>query len=84
MTERQLVENICRVHARSIVDDLGGITVGGITLGEEYAKKLHKAGGMDAREVGEIEMALRHWVDAAGYDKDGKFVYVMASSIRNC
>jgi hypothetical protein len=84
MTEKELAENICRVHAQDIVDAEGGVTLGGITLGEKYAERLYRAGGYDPVEVSKYEMALRHWVDAAGYGKDGKFVCVMATSIRNC
>ena len=84
MTERQLAENICRVHARSVVDSLGGITIGGASLGEAYAAQLNKAGGYDLKEVTEIETALRHWVSSAGYDKNGKFHCVFASTIQNC
>ncbi len=84
MEERQLAENICRVAARNIVDDNGGTTMGGIELSEKYAERLYKAGGYDPIEVSNLSQALRHWVDAVGYDKDGKFQIVISNHIQNC
>ena len=84
MNERQLAENICRVHAQTLVDSLGGATVGGAVLADKYAERLNGAGGYDAAMVAECSMALRHWVLAAGYNDDGSFNYIISTSILNC
>lgn len=84
MTERQLAENVVKCHGRTIVDEMHGVTIGGMTFGEKYAEKLFKGGGFSVEEVGKIEMACRHWVEALGYNDDGSFVYIMANAIRNC
>lgn len=78
MTERELAENICRCHARTIVDEAGGITLGGADLAERYAAMWH---GFDTAD---FEQALRHWVEAAGYDREGKFKYIISNHILNC
>ena len=84
MTERDLAERLCRECAKSIVDELGGYSIGGITLGEEYAKKAHKEGVKDVLLVSQHKMALRHWVSAVGYGKDGEFQIIMSNYIQNC
>ena len=84
MTERELAENICKVAARNIVDDNGGSTMGGIELGERYASRLYKAGGFNVMEVEEYQQALRHWVEAVGYNDKGEFEIVLSSHIINC
>lgn len=77
--EKQLAENICRCHARTIVDNADGVTLGGNALAEGYAAMWH--GNFDTYEC---EQALRHWVVAAGYRSDGTFGCVFADSIQNC
>lgn len=84
MTERDLAEKICNECAKRIVDEQGGYTLGGISLGEEYVKHYYEEGGHDVIEVSRREMALRHWVLAVGYNNDGTFAVVMADSIQNC
>ena len=84
MTEKELAYNICRVMAQSIVDENGGITMGGISFGEAYAQRRHKAGDSDVMDISECQMALRHWVNAVGYGKDGKFQVIMSNYIQNC
>lgn len=74
MTERELAENICRVHARTLVDEAGGITLGGDWLAER-----HYALWKDFDSA----QALRHWVEAAGYDKEGNFKYIISNHIQN-
>ena len=75
MTERQLAENICRVHAQMIVDDAGGITLGGANLADR-----HFAMWKDF----ECSQALRHWVASAGYDENGEFEYYISNHILDC
>lgn len=84
MTERQLAENICKVAARNLVDDNGGVSMGGISLAEAYAQRHYKAGGYDPKDVDECAAALRHWVEAAGYDENGNFQYIITKAIQNC
>jgi len=78
MTERELAENICSCHARTIVDEAGGITLGGSALAERYAAMWH---GFDTSAC---ELALRHWVSAAGYDLEGNFKYIISDHILDC
>lgn len=78
MTERELAENICRCHARTIVDEAGGITLGGAALADRYAAMWH------GFKTTDCEQALRHWVEAAGYDKEGNFKYIISNHILNC
>ena len=80
MNERQLAENICRVHAKDLVDDNGKATIDGSTLGELYFDKWSKAG----YDVEDGRMALRHWVLAVGYQKNGEFSYIISKRILNC
>ena len=84
MTERELAENICKVCAQAIVDENGGITMGGISFSEKYAERRYKAGVKDMNDVWECQQALRHWVDAVGYRKDGSFEVVMSKHLQNC
>ena len=78
MTEKELAENICRCHARMLVDNAGGITLGGDGLAEEYAKIWHGFNTFNC------EQALRHWVESAGYDGEGNFKYIISNHILNC
>ena len=78
MSERELAENICRCHARTIVDIAGGVTLGGEGLAEIYAEMWH---GFDTNKC---VMALHHWVDSAGYDENGEFKYIISNHIQNC
>lgn len=83
MTERELAQNISNTHAQMIIDDNGGLTMDGSTLGKKYAERLHKAGGFDIKDVTTYEEALRHWVLAAGYGKGGRFTVIMSNHILN-
>ena len=78
MTERELAENICRCHAKTIVDEAGGITLGGIAFADRYAAMWH---GFNTEDC---EQALRHLVEAAGYDREGNFKYIISDTIQNC
>lgn len=84
MTERDLAQNICRVMAQSIVDDNGGISMGGISLGEAYAQRRYKSGDTDVMDIAECQQALCHWVEAVGYNSDGKFEIIISNHIQNC
>lgn len=76
--ERELAENICRCHARTIVDEAGGITLGGVGMAEGFAAMWHNV------NTTECELALRHWVESAGYDSEGNFKYIISNHILNC
>lgn len=82
--EKMLAERICNQCAKSIVDELGGYTLGGISLGEEYAKRCYREGVHDIIEVSRREMALRHWVSAVGYGNNGEFEIFISNYIQNC
>ena len=84
MTERELAERICEKYAKKIVDANDGFSLGGISLGEEYAQMMYREGGHDVMQVSQHEMALRHWVSAVGYGKDGEFQIIMSNYIQNC
>lgn len=84
MNERDLAEKICNECAKSIVDELGVWALGGLSLGEEYAKRQYRKKDYDVIEVSRREMALRHWVSVVGYGKDGEFQIVMSNYIQNC
>lgn len=79
MIEKRLAENISRVHAKDLVDTYyGGVTIGGSQLSEAYLKRFSKVDFADAWECG---MALRHWIESAGYDSNGKFQIVVSDHI---
>ena len=40
--EKRLAVSICNMYAKQIVDENGGVTMGGITLGEKYAERRYK------------------------------------------
>ena len=84
MTERELAERICEKYAKKIVDANGGDTFGGIMLGYEYARMMYREGGHDVMQVSQHEMALRHWVSAVGYGKNGEFLIIISNNIQNC
>lgn len=84
ITERDYAKRICEVAAQEIVDENGGITMGGIELGEQYANKLYKIGKHSVQDIYKYQQALRHWVDCVGYDSNGEFVIVLSNTIKNC
>ena len=75
MSERDLAKHVAMAQAQSIVDDFGGVSLGGNTIAEKYTEKW-SAGGYDVTEAAE---AIRHWVVSAGYDTDGKFKVIMSN-----
>ncbi len=82
MTEKQLAENIMKVHGQTLVDNNGGVTIGGADLAEKYFDFFSPMG--NTMEIYECATALRHWVASAGYDMNGKFKFTMADYIQNC
>lgn len=84
MTEKELAEKICNECAKSIVDELGTWTMGGASLGEEYARRCYRKGGYDVREVSKRQAALAHWVVSVGYSNDEEFQVIMSDHIQNC
>ena len=82
MSERELAENTAKAWARLIVDEAGGATLGGKELGEKYFGKMIAAQGYNHRNLYRICDALTHWVDCAGYDKQGNFKIVLSSYFR--
>ena len=84
MNEKDLAERICEKYAQRIVDENEGFSLGGISLGEEYAKMMYREGGHDVMQISQHEMALRHWVAAVGYAEVGKFQIIMSNYIQNC
>lgn len=79
MSESKLAENICLCHAKTIVDQAGGITLGGQSLARGYADMW--AIGYDTHEC---EQALIHWVVSAGYDENGDFKFTLSNNKQNC
>ena len=79
--EKELAKRVCDTYAKEIVDSLGGVTLSGATLAEEYFKKY---GDVDFEESYNRQMAVRHWVEAAGYGINGDFQVLYSSNILNC
>ena len=82
MEEREYARSLCERFGRRIVDEEGGVTMGGIIFSERYAKLMYRLGKDE--EVTKGQMALRHWVKAVGYDPFDDFVILMSDSILNC
>lgn len=83
LAERELAEWLMADKGQTYVDSMNGETLGGMTLSELHMQHCLKMG----RPITDIDvesMAIRHWVSSAGYDKDGKFVYVLSNTIQNC
>ena len=58
----------------TIVDEAGGITLSGSILADKFREKW---GG--SYDTAECEEALRHWVEAAGYDENGVLTVVYSN-----
>lgn len=85
MTEKELAAHIANSGiAKRIVDEMGGITIGGATLCDEYMKAMYKSCPNYLTEIERNAMALRHWIAAAGYNKAGDFEVIVSTYIQNC
>lgn len=85
MTEKELAKAIAYSGmAKRIVDEMGGITIGGATLCDEYMKAMYKSCPNYLMEIERNAMALRHWIAAAGYNKAGDFEVIVSTYIQNC
>lgn len=84
MNERDLAEKVCNECAQAIVDEQGGISMGGISLGQEYAQREYRKDNCDPVKIWKVEQALRHWVWAVGYADNGEFQIIMSNYIQNC
>ena len=82
--EKRLAVSICNMYAKQIVDENGGVTMGGITLGEKYAERRYKKGDNDILDISKCQMALRHWVCSVGYEKEDVFHIIISHHILNC
>ena len=82
VTERELAHALCAMHAHTLVDEAGEITIGGATLGDLYFQKF--CGSMNIMRLSAHADALRHWVAAAGYNEDNEFEYIISNTIQNC
>ena len=79
MTERELAENIMRVHGKDIFDDYSnGITIGGFEMAVGYRLYFKDTA------PNENSAALSHWVESAWYNNKGEFVYKISNTIQNC
>lgn len=79
MTERELAQNIMRVHGKHIFDDYScGVTIGGYEMAVGYIQYFN------GTAASENSAALSHWVESAGYDENGEFVYKLSDTIQNC
>ena len=79
MSEKELAANVARLHAKGIVDNLGGATLGGSTIADRY-QALWSAAGYDVSASAD---ALRHWVECAGYDDNGEFEVKISDTFLN-
>ena len=85
MNEKELANKIANRVAKSIVDECGGITLGGSTLADKYAERCYKeCNGEDIMAITFKSMAISHWVACAGYNRKGEFQIIMNKSIKNC
>lgn len=69
---------------REIVDEMGGITLGGVTIGDKYFEKMICKRPQSFHAIVKESNSLRHWLQAAGYDEKGTFKIVIANTIQNC
>ena len=83
MMERDLALEIATNGvAKRIVDEMGGVTIGGFTLAEKYMEYMYRSCPNRLIEIENNAMALRHWVASVGYNSiDGDFVVTMNSAI---
>lgn len=83
LTERELAEWLMSDRGQTYIDSMNGETLGGITLSELHMQHCFKMGKSVLATDVECQ-AIRHWVSSAGYDSDGKFIYMLSDSIQNC
>lgn len=79
MSERELAYYTARAHAQTIVDKMGGVTIGGATLSDRFFEKWSAAGFNVDKEAA----SLRHWVLSAGYSQDGQFIIIYSNNFIN-
>lgn len=84
MIEREIAENICRFEGKQILEENGGITMSGMAFAEKYLEKIYRTGTYDIMDIQDRSMALRHWVEAIGYDDKGEYKYIISKHILNC
>lgn len=78
MTERELAYSLATsALARKIVNEMGGVTLGGITLSEKYAEHMYGSCPNSIQEIDRGAMAIRHWVWSVGYDKNMRYTVTM-------
>ena len=83
MTERDLAEWLMADRGQIYVDKAGGGTMGAFQLADLHQEHCFKMGKSVLATDVECQ-AIRHWVSSAGYDSDGKFIYVLSDFIQNC
>ena len=69
-SEQRLAESVCNVHAQTLVDECGGMTLSGHQLAEKHFEKWQNTA---------VYNALCHWRLCAGYSESGKFEYIISS-----
>lgn len=81
--EKRLAEAVARTLGNVLVSE-SDPTLSGDQLAQRYENMYYSAGGYNLQDIYNTAMALRHWVSAAGYDRNGKFKVVMNPTIANC
>lgn len=86
MTERDLAERVAKTHGVYVLEHNNTTQMGGMGFGEAYANILMKAGGYDLRDIEQIEMACRHWVEVVWIDENTKGLAncIISNAIMNC
>lgn len=85
MMEKELAYHIANSGiVQKIVDDMGGVTLGGVTISERYLEMMYKSCPNQVIEISKNANALRHWVLYAGYNPTlGVFEVCISNSIQN-
>lgn len=83
MTEKDLAEWLMADRGQIYVNKAGGGTIGAFQLVDLHQEHCFKMGKSVLATDVECQ-AIRHWIECAGYGKDGKFIYVLSNTIQNC
>lgn len=82
-SELQVALYVCENWAERIVRENNGITMGGLTLAEKLVEMWNKLYVPNNMSIYVAADAVRHWVTAAGINKDDEYEYIISSHIIN-
>lgn len=81
MTEKELAENVARIHGIYVLTKNKQIQMSGRAFGEAYAQILMKAGGYDVEAVTDIELACTHWLEVVWLDDNEQAKWIVSKHI---